>query len=318
MSRLLSRPVLLTALALALLPGASPCQSGPILTVGKVTAKGGNSIRGIEDGVIFNRRFGDDCLLDAFPAGKPVAASLGQELNLEVELISCPPSASLATSQCRSEIENGPASAWIEAQGSRLTVPVPLPASTGIYRVRLVCQLPESTEVIATQLFLTYASPRPMVDPPDPDWYRMACQWGKGLTRDKTEQEVADRLLHALFLYGQRRWRYGSCRIEKDMCVFGPTEVSMTGLHCNCGRGTCKLDWTELVSAEGDRNFSDCYQFSSAFEYVAATMGIGGMVEEEVLGSDGVGFVTKATIRSLDPAFGGNLKCGPRNGACAF
>lgn len=313
------RPVLLAALALALLPGASPGQSGPpILTVGKVTVKGGHSIRGIEDGVIFNRRFGDNCLLDAYSAVKPIAASLGQTVNLEVELISCPPSASLAASRCYSETENGYTSVWIETQGSRLTVPVLLPHRTGIHGVRLECKIGEADASLSTTLYLTYASPRPMVDPPDLDWYRRACEWGEGLIRQNTEQEVADRLLDRLFYFGQRRWRYGLCRIEGDTCVFGDDRVSTQGLRCNSTYGICKLYWSELVRSEGDRNFSDCYQFSSAFEYIAATMGIGGMVEVEELGRWKRGFMTQPPTRSLDPAFAGNLLCGPRDLACAF
>ncbi|HEX5717018.1 MAG TPA: hypothetical protein VF179_12715, partial [Thermoanaerobaculia bacterium] len=320
MSRVLSRPVLLAALALALLPGASPGQSGPpTLTLGKVTAKGGHRIRGSEDGVILNRRFGDDCLLiDALPAVKPVAASLGQEVNLEVEIISCRENPSFPAIQCRSWIENGPSSAWAQAQGARFLVPVPLPDSTGIHVLRLECRIGETHAGLATTLYLTYASPRPMVDPPDPVWYARACEWGKGFTGNAREQEVADRLLEGLFYFGQRNWRYGVCSIEGDTCVLGDTRVSTAGLRCNCTYQICKVDWTELVRAEGERNFSDCYQFSSAFEYIAATMGIGGMVEVEERGRCGFGFMTRPPVRSLDPAFAGNLLCGPRNLPCAF
>lgn len=322
MSVRLSLPVLLTALAAALLPGASPGQDGPpVLAVGKVTVKGGNRIRGVEDGVIFTRRFGDDCAaFDSFPAAKAVAASLGQEVAFEVEIISCHPLPSLPEIRCRSHIESGGGSesAWVQARGARLVVPVRLPGSTGVHVLRLECRIGEATAELATTLYLTYASPRPMVDPPDPDWYRRACEWGAGLTRAAGEQAVADRILDGLFYFGQRRWRYGLCAIEGETCVLGSTRVSTAGLRCNCTYGICKLDWTELARAEGERNFSDCYQFSSAFEYIAATMGIGGMVEVEELGREKLGFQTRPTTRSLDPAFAGNLTCGRRNLACAF
>src|SRR5215213_2094465 len=320
-SFLLSRPVLLTALALALLPGASPAQSGPpVFTVGKVTVKGGHRIRGSEDGVILDRRFGDDCLFEPFSAVQPVAASLGQEVNLEVEIISCRTRPSLPAIRCRSQIGKGPASPWAEAEGARLLVPLLLPSRTGIHAVWLECRIGNGKvkASLATTLYVTYATPRPMVYPPDPDWYRRACEWGKGFTRDAGEQEVADRLLNGLFYFGQRRWRYGLCTIEGDTCVIGDTRVPTAGLRCNCTYGICKLDWTELVQAEGDRNFSDCYQFSSAFEYIAATMGIGGMVEVEEFGLLNLGFMTRPGAGSLDPAFAGNLLCGPRDLACAF
>jgi hypothetical protein len=318
--------VLLTALALALLPGASPGQSGPpVFTVGKVTVTGGNGIRGIKDGVILDRRSGDDCLLiDALPTPtvKPVAASLGQEVYLEVEIISCRPSLSLPEIQCRSRIEKGPASPWIKAEEAPLRVPLPLPNRTGIHDLRLECRIGEGEVKAsrATTLYVTYATPRPMVDPPAEDWYRRACEWGEGFTKNAGEQEVADRLIDGLFYFGQRRWRYGLCTIEGNSCVFGDTRVRTAGLLCNRNPGyrICKVDWTELVRAERDRNFSDCYQFSSAFEYIAATMGIGGMVEVEELGRLKLGFMTRPPTRSLDPAFGGNLDCGPRNLACAF
>jgi hypothetical protein len=280
--------------------------------VGKITVHGGQAVREVADGVLLDR--------GCAPASsvKPFAAALGDDdVELEVVLIACPP-AELPPARCRLEIGEN-LSPWIVAEGAQLTIPVPLPDLTGIHTAELQCEAGgQEMHPLTSTLYLTYAPPRPIVTPPQQAWYDKACSWGAGLGRNATEREVADQILHQLYRFGQSTWRYGTCTIQGSNCTLGTTTVPTEGLHCFPNDNLCKCPWTYLAAGDANRNFADCYIFSQTLQYIAATMGIGGMVPKQTFGSYQLGFVTHDTARSLDPKFTGNLLCGKPEAPCAY
>ncbi|MFL6198472.1 MAG: hypothetical protein ACJ76J_04820 [Thermoanaerobaculia bacterium] len=314
-----SRLPLFLVLGGALLPGAPPGRAQPpAAAMGKITAVGGQGVRGVENGLLLNRSFGSGCELPDLPV-QPFAASLGDDVELDVQLIACPP-APLPEGRCQIRIGDA-VSTWIEAQEGLVKVPVPLPGLTGIYQPELHCEAGgQVLPALASRLYLTYAPPRPIVDPPEEVWYERACSWGAGLGRSATEREVLDTILSQLYQFGQHRWRYATCAIVDNgaLCKLGPTLVPTGVLLCNDSAVLCKCRWIDLVRGKPPLNFADCFVYSQVLQYIAATMGIGGMVPHLTLGSYNLGFVTHATTRSLDPEFTGNLMCGERNAPCSY
>jgi len=298
-----SRLTLLLVLGGALLPGAPPGRAQPPgVSVGTVTVHGGQAVQSDKNDSSF----------------KPFAAALGDRVELDVLLLAYP-TAELPPARCRLQIGEN-LSPWIAAQGAQVKIPVPLPDLTGTYNAKLHCEAggQELLPALTSTLYLTYARPRPIVDPPQEVWYKRACSWGAGFGRSATEREVANTILHQLYEFGQRRWRYATCTLNGSNCTLGATSVPKEGLLCNEDYNICKCPWTDLAKGHEDRNFADCYIFSQVLQYIAATMGIGGMVPLQTFGPDQLGFVTHATARALDPEFTGNLMCGERQVPCTY
>lgn len=280
--------------------------------MGRITVQGGQGVRGVENGILLD----SGCDLPKAQVIKPFAASLGDEIELDVQLIACP-SAAPPEGRCQVRIGDS-VTPWIETQQGFAKVPVPLPDLTGTYQPELHCEaggqvLPTPTPT----LYLTYAPPRPIVDPPEEVWYERACSWGAGLGSSATEREVLDTILSHLYQFG-RNWRYGTCNITGSDCTLGTTTVPTTELLCNKSSHLCKCPWTDLVEGDTDLNFSDCYIFSQVMQYIAATMGIGGMAPYQTLGPHQLGFATHPTARALDPKFTGNLLCGEPRTSCGY
>ncbi|HEX5715330.1 MAG TPA: hypothetical protein VF179_04175 [Thermoanaerobaculia bacterium] len=308
-----SRLALLLVLGGALLAGAPPGRAQPPgLSVGKITVHGGQAVREVPGGVLLDR----GCTQPDSPV-QPFAAALGDSVELDVLLIACPP-AELPPARCRLAIGEN-LSPWIAAEGAQVKIPVPLPDLTGIHSPELHCEAAgQALPPLETTLYLTYARPRPIVDPPHEVWYERACSWGAGFGRSATEREVANTILNQLYEFGQRRWRYATCTISGSVCILGATSLPTGELLCNFPDHLCKSHWDDLVEGDANRNFADCYIFSQVMQYIAATMGVGGMVPHQTFGSHRLGFVTHATARALDPEFTGNLMCGERQAPCAY
>ncbi|MFL6290826.1 MAG: hypothetical protein ACJ759_08030 [Thermoanaerobaculia bacterium] len=309
----------------ALWPGSAPAASGAAAPqpasyyVRRLVVEGGSPVYGVEGGVIFARHPQGECSLPAAPRVKPLAAALGEGMSLHVEIGACPAGAPPPSVRCRLEVGDRTVSTAFE--GWKGTISVPLPEHTLAYGLNLQCSLPNGDEVLDSILYLTYGKPLAIVSPPREDWYRLACAVGAGLTADRPESEALEEILHGLYDYGQRRWRYGYCTIgpEDIGCRFGLTEVPVSSPSLNVlseTLATCK--WSALVEDDRLCNFTDCFGFSRIFDYISATMGIGGLEDQEVKGSRGKGFGAHGWLRSLDPAALGNLECGERELQCAF
>src|SRR5688572_5878013 len=107
--------------ALALLwPGSGSVHAAPppfAYLVTKVTAVGGNPIKEVEKGVIFQRVGGCEIGAPLPPPAKPLAGSLGGTVNLALEIQSCPAGGPAPTGQCRLQVGDGapatfPVSGW--------------------------------------------------------------------------------------------------------------------------------------------------------------------------------------------------------------
>ncbi len=314
------------ALGLALMAaGAVNADSEPRYTVGRITARGGNPIAGVEDGVILQRYFDSECrLVPAESSLAPLSGSLDTTVELDVEIISCPADAPRPAVRCEWEsFEASPTEkSW---KGYRHTLRVPMPGSTGIHRLRLACAVEEPVagepEPFAADLYVTYRPPLDYMDPPRRVWYERATFWGANLTREATEDGVVRALQLGLYAHGQRYWRYGYCLLEKHdptQCRFGETVLNADSPMLTCEGERCKCIWQRLVQRDTPCNFGDCYVFSDVLRYMSAMMGVGGFEEIEVLGKYGAGFTTRAESRSLDPRFTGAVRCGYRGLPCPY
>ena len=312
--------VLCLALGLAALwPGCAAAQPASY-SIRRLVVEGGSPMHGVDGGVIFERHPEEDCRLPAILKVKPLAAALGDGVSLHVEIGACPESAPPPPSvECRLGIGDQVFPARIE--GGRGTIPVPVPAHVMNHTFNLQCDFPGGDEELSTAFYVTYARPLEVVSPPREDWYLLACDVGAGLTAERTESEALDLILRGLYDVGQRLWRYGYCTMQLGArgCHFGATSVPRISPSLNIlspTLATCK--WSALVENAPLCNFTDCFGFSRIFQYIAATMGIGGLENQEVKGNRGKGFGTQGWLRSLDPAALGNLECGERSLQCAF
>jgi len=288
----------------------------------RVTVRGGNPIHGVEGGVVFERP-GEPCEPATTALMKPMAASLRGDVSLELEIGACPagsPPPSLVRCAVQVADRPGPPVQFAGWQGS---VPIVVPNLTFSYGLGLGCSISGQTEELGGTLYLTYQPPREPVKQPFEDWYRLACRWGAGLTAAVSEPQVVESILHGLYDQGQRVWRYGYCTVEPGgNCRFGETTLpidspSLEPLPKDSPTlGRCK--WSALAAGDPKCNFTDCYGFSDLLHYIAATMGVGGLADEEVRGALNRGFGTQGWLRAIDSAALGNLECGYRNLPCSF
>src|SRR5262249_9900048 len=136
-------------------------------------------------------------------------------------------------------------------------------------------------------------------------------------TAKASEEEVLRQLLDGLYRFGQRHWRYGFCRVVSadGSCTFGSTVVSPRDFRLKCDRAAdppiCWCPARTLIEGDPTFNFGDCFKFSDTLQLVAGTTGLI-VGQSEIEGETGLGFGTRPELRSLDPAFAGNLRCGYR------
>lgn len=313
------RRLLGLALGLAALWPACAAAQPASYYVRRLVVEGGSPMHGVEDGVIFERHPEEDCRLPPSPPVKPLAAALGDGVSLHVEIGACPAGAPPPSVPCQLRVGDQIFSTRIE--GERGTIPVPVPAHVMDYDLNLQCAFPGRDEELSTAFYVTYARPLEVVLPPREGWYRLACGAGAGLTAEVQESEALEMILRGIYDVGQRRWRYGYCTMQlgESGCRFGETVVPRRSPSLNIlspTLATCK--WSALAENDPLCNFTDCFGFSRLFQYIAATLGIGGLEDQEVRGTHGKGFGTQGWLRSLDPAALGNLECGERELQCAF
>jgi hypothetical protein len=305
------------AVGLSAVPPSAAQEPPPIYFVKRVTAQGGNPIQGVPGGVIHER---EGCGSAATTAKlKAVAASLGADLQLEVEIGDCSGAAPPPAVQCTARIGEEASTARFE--GWRGNVRVPLPRHTLLYNLQLDCSFAGGEgDQLAGALYLTYQPPRIPVRQPLEDWYRLACEWGAGLTIGDSESQVVESILRGLYGHGQRAWRYGYCTIEKGECRFGPSAlpIDYPGLRLFPSVRLGRCNWSLLAAGDEQCNFTDCFGFSDMLHYIAGTMGIGGLVDEQVEGTHKKGFGTHGWLRAIDPRAFGNLECGYRQLGCSF
>ena len=310
----------IAALGLSAAPHSAAQEPPPVYFVKRVTVSGGNPIHGVKGGVIHERQ---GCGSAATPvAMKPVAASLGADLKLEVEIGDCSGAAPPPSVQCTARIGERAITAQIE--GWRGSVGVPLPHHTLIYELELGCSMAGQNEGLRSTLYVTFQSPRIAVQQPLEDWYRLACEWGAGLTVGDSESRVIETILHGLYRHAQRDWRYGYCTYKPDQdCRFGPTDLPITypGLKLfpnpNSG-GIARCTWFVLAAGDQQCNFTDCFGFSHMLHYIVAAMGVGGLANDVVRGAHKLGISTQGWLRANDPRAYGNFECGYRQLGCSF
>jgi hypothetical protein len=284
--------------------------------IGRVTVRGGHTVRGVEDGVIFTSRFGLGCKVWTTPL-RPIAASLKSSVALDLEIVGCPGAIPVG-SRCRSKVRGFPYSPWFEVSNGRVTLPLALPPLTGVYLAEIHCEAGRELLPLTTTLYLTYAKPRPIIQPAEEVWFERACTWGNGFDVSAKEADVVEKILNNLYFFGQRNWRYGLCSLQGSTCTFGGTKTPSDDLYCVPDGGFCKAHWFQMVEGDWQRNFSDCYVMTDILQYITATMGIGGMVDRQVFGYHEKGFMTRAVARAFDPAFAGNVSCGRRAEPCSY
>jgi hypothetical protein len=320
------------ALVGTLLLAAPGPAAPPVYTLGSVQAQDGNPIRD-ETGLLYSARFDPACqtLVGAI-ASPAFSAALqgGKPATLKVQAVACgttePPKLACTVSLGGSSVSSPPG-----FRGWQLTLTLPLPATTGVYPVRLACRVERSTVTVPeATLYLTYRPPLPSVAPLSPKppprrvWYERACTWGAGLAATASEEEVLRTVLDGLYSYGQGHWRYGFCQISTDgkTCTFGSTVVSTGDPHLQCSPSRnppiCWCPWTTLVEGDSTFNFGDCFKYSDALQFIAAATGVA-VGQGETQGANRQGLATRPGLRSLDPAFAGNLWCGnPPQPPCAY
>jgi len=313
-------PLVAAAWALALLgPGAGPLRAAPppvTYLIDKVTAVGGNPIKEVEGGVIYQRLTGCEVTPQPVDLPKPLAGSLGDGVSLDLEILPCPGGAPPPTGECRLQVGGG-APVTFAVSGWKANLPVALPAATGVYGLSLRCSFSgQPEEAVFSALFVTFAKPVFPVSEPWQDWYRLACTWGAGVTVADPPSAVLEKILHGLHDQGQRYWRYGYCTRVGTLCIFGDTQLPFLSpdLTHRGGLGACK--WWLLAGGSPHCNFTDCFGYSDLLRYISATFGIRVFALPPIKGA-GKGFSSQGWLKALDPA-SGNLDCGYRGLGCAF
>ena len=328
-----------TALAIGLLASAVPGRGQePQAIVTEVRVLDGNPIAGVKDGVIYRQtcKSGPGTM-------QPLSAALDVPARLRVEIGTCPPGSPPPRTICQAEIGSpmastiipifpaapapGPALRSDAVEGERqIAVPLPRMSATGAYQLSLSCTVQgKSLAPLQTTLYVTYQRPIEMVAvlPPPASWYQTACSWGTGLTLKDSEAAVLQTMLQGMYAAGQQQWRYSLCwKADGGGCNLSGQFYPANQLNCADTLPYCKCHWHFLVGTidpSQDCNFTDCFGFTSIFHYLAAVQGIGGLVPFAERGRYKRGFTTPPTLRSLDPAYRGNVNCGYRdNQACAY
>jgi hypothetical protein len=294
----------------------------PVYAVGEIRVLGGNEIFGNPKSVLLDRAFGPGCTLPQAEL-RPLAASLGANVRLQLRMIGCPQGGPPPEFSCQAKVDGLSSEVTFKGWGKHL-LPLPLPQLTGQSKVEISCQaagqptgpLPPSV------LYLTFQPPLKMVSPPYEDWYRQATSWGAGLDAQTKEDKALAKMVDGLYMYGQSHWRYGYCQIEGANCVFPPggpaVPRSTPDLECFPEYHVCRCTWEGLVKQGGTCNFGDCFMFSDTLQYIAAVMGICGLSDLQVTGNRNQGLATLAGIRSFDPDFPGNYTREGCSGPCSY
>lgn len=308
-----------------LLAGAIPARAEPgQYAISRIKVLNGNPIRGFVGNEILPRSFGPECQLAPLIVA-PLSTALGASTALEVEIISCPAGLPPPRVSCRLKV--GEIGSEVSCQAWKQVLPLVLPDRTGIFPVALDCSFDgQDGDKVDTKLYLTYQRPTStvnIVQPPQEGWYETACSWAEGLDATSTQADVLQRILSAMYRYGQHNWRYGYCQVQgdkRDRCVFGATNLEARNLICNpfSKPEICKCPWSELIVKDGPCNFANCFTFSDVLTYLSGVMGVGGLGEISPKGALNRGFATQPWLRSFDPAFPGNLACGSRDLPCSY
>ena len=282
-----------------------------------VLVTNGHPVKGVEGGVIFEQYFDATSKLyteRSLPGDKPIAATVGTTLNMEITVGSQEPGnpedpnvvcgwAVLGVGPRVDAWDSGiHLVSWI---GRESALEVKVPERTGIYEFSLTCQINDAPhrDVVERILFATYGAPLDLGTAPEPDWYRRACDWGAGFTAQAREGDVLKAMLDGVYRYGQAHWRYGSF----DNVV---RQGGSDNYRPECGTsGWCQCSWQQLVAEKTSCNFANCYQFSEVLQFTASILGIGVLQPTVIKGENGVGFVTPPNVPSLDPRFIGNIHC---------
>jgi predicted outer membrane repeat protein len=120
-------------------------------------------------------------------------------------------------------------------------------------------------------------------------WYERAVEWASGISVNATDGEFMSALLDGLYDYGSTHWRY-----------------RRPGFTVGCSYSDYPFPTYQKLLADPSValcNEGICYDFSAVLETVAATLGIGGLVDHPV---DRRRFLTVKSP-SLDPIFPGNV-----------
>lgn len=305
------------------LSGTTRAAAPPSSILSEVRVTGGNPIAGIiPDGIIFRQKLDARCQPVVEQPPQPFSVPLryppGQVPTLHLDFTSCRSAASrlpIPPGSC--ELRIGDDIKLVLPNGVPAAIPLPLPKSTGLYPVSLVCP---AAGPVATDLYATYARPGEPLATPPPDMYRrVLTSWGKGFQADTAETDVLAKMENRIYSHGQRKWRYGFCRMSADgSCQFGSTRIEAGSKQlATCVGELCLCD-PKVVAAGDSCNFTDCFRFTAIFETAAAVQGITGFVPHQEWGANWKGFVLRPSARSIDPVFSGNLLCGDRNVPCSY
>ncbi len=183
---------------------------------------------------------------------------------------------------------------------------ITMPDKIGTYMVKLKLTSDNFAPVtIERKLFVTFAAP--VTDAlfdgaPRRVWYERAIEWAVS-SADQKEDPLLEAVVKGFYSFGRAKLLYGYC--------FGGTVDMNTGVCMNPRSNPDYVDsgkcgWDQLLAVENDTdcNYSDCHIFSQSFQGAAETLGIAGLQQEVIRGSNGVGFIT-TTDRSLDSNFKG-------------
>ena len=321
-----ARAAVLAGLLLAL-SGAARAAAPPAWILSEVRVTGGNPIAGVPDEIIFRQRIDADCRPVVEQPPQPFSVPLryppGQAPTLHLGFAACRGGASRRAPSGPCTLRIGNSAPLHLPAGKPVDVPIPLPTSTGLYRVTLVCP---AAGPVATDLYVTYARPQEPMEKPTLGWYRaVLTSWGQGFPATTPESELLAAMLRGIYAHGQRSWRYGFCKSADGWCQFGRTriEASSKKIQGNCfkapsdGVTVCKC-LSEFVVAGDSCNFTDCFGFTEILQASAAVQGSTGFFPITELGAQGKGFALPTGARSLDPSFAGDLTCGERNTPCAY
>ena len=277
--------------------------------LGEIVASGGNRI-GNASGVLFLQTFNPECQLSArHPRARPVSGFLGGDVRLLLKVIACPAAEPPPTAQCRVAV--GGAEQSVSFTGWETDLSLPLPTRTGIFPLSLACTFQgQKAESFETLLYMTWPAAQPstiMGNEVPVDWYQRACSWGADLDTRATESEVLKALLAGLYRYGQEHWRYGYGLPAKacEFCFGGEKADTCS----------CRCDWWRLVDEQDPCKSGDCFKFTAVLQNIAALMGL--VITQKTESGPSLGFSTRPRLRSLDPAFKGNLACGSRHSPCS-
>lgn len=186
-------------------------------------------------------------------------------------------------------------------------ITIQMPPYIGVYRLKLTVQIHTNhygvkTSVINRKVYVTYRETLDYLGTPQLNWYDLACNWASGPATDVLD--VITRTLSNLYQYGGEHWKYTG--VETQACT-----------DWKHAQSTRDSTWQFLLDENNPCNSGTCFDFSNVLHSMCAVLGIGGFMPEMVLSTGtGNGFVTPFNIRSLDPAFIGNVA--PINDTSAY